>query len=109
MTTSVGIDNGNSGVRNSANVSGEVAAGIGADLVQGDGGVGAHGEERRGAEIHVAAIAAEDVPGGRQHDVLQHDKAGEQHVLVAGQQREREHDGADQQCDEAGTSAIACC
>ena len=45
--------------------------------------VGAEREERRGAEVHVAAVAAEDVPCGRQHDELQHRVAGEEQVVVA--------------------------
>ena len=32
------------------------------------GGVGAHAEERRGAEVHVAGVTAEDVPRGGEHD-----------------------------------------
>jgi hypothetical protein len=34
-------------------------------------------------EIHVSGIAAENVPRRRQHDVLQHGVAGEEHVIVA--------------------------
>ena len=66
------------------------------ELVEDDGRIGAEREERGGAEIHVAAIAAEDVPGGRQHDVLQHDIAGEEQIFVAegdGPDIERRADG----------------
>ena len=60
---------------------------VGAELVQGDRRIGAERKEGGGAEVHIAAVAAEDVPGGGQHDVLQHDVAGEEQVVVA--QRER--------------------
>ena len=56
---------------------------VGAELVQGHGRIGAERKERGGAEVHVAAVAAEDVPGGRQHDVLQHHVAGEEQIVVA--------------------------
>ena len=36
-------------------------------------GVGAEAEERAGAEVHVAGVAAEDVPRGGQHHERQHD------------------------------------
>jgi hypothetical protein len=61
------------------------------ELVQEDGRIGAEREERRRAEIHVAGIAAEDVPGGGQHDELQHRVAGEEHVVVVHQARTEEH------------------
>ena len=61
-----------------------------------NGRVGAERKERGGAEVHVAAIAAEDVPGGREHDVLQYDVAGEEIVVVA----ERECGGEDNPADD---------
>ena len=57
-------------------------------------GIGAECEERGGAEIHVAGIAAEDVPGGREHDELQHGVAGEEDVIVADEPRAGEHEAA---------------
>ena len=72
-----------------------VAVDVGTELVQRHGGVGAEREEGGGAEVHVAAVAAEDVPGGRQHDVLQDDVAGEEHVVVAQAERGQEEDEAD--------------
>src|SRR5262245_22641355 len=68
--------------------------------MQRDGGIGADREEGRGAEVHIAAIAAKDVPGGGQHDELQHDVAGIEDVIVAQPQREAEGNDADRQCDE---------
>ena len=53
------------------------------DGVQEHRGVGADGEKTGGAEIHIAAIAAENIPGGRQHDILQHGVAGEKQIIVA--------------------------
>ena len=63
------------------------------ELVQEHRRIGADREERRRAEIHVAGVAAEDVPGGRQHDELQHGVAGEEHVVVVHRARAEEHDG----------------
>src|SRR5262249_41992558 len=62
--------------------------------------IGADAEEGGGAEVHVAGIAAEDVPRGGEHHELQHDEAGEEDVLVDAAQRgaEREdeqHGGPD--------------
>ena len=51
-------------------------------LVERHRGVGADREEGARAEIHVAGEAAEDVPGGGEHDELQHHVAGEEVVLV---------------------------
>src|SRR5262249_40002164 len=51
-------------------------------LEQHHGAVRADAEERAGAEVHVAGIAAEDVPGGGEHHELQHDVAGKEEVLV---------------------------
>ncbi len=70
---------------------GEVAVDHVGELVEGDRRVGTHGEERGRAEVHVAGIAAEDVPGGRQHDELQHGVAGEEDVVVTDEARREEH------------------
>jgi hypothetical protein len=69
--------------------------GSGCEPVQGDGRIGAERKERGGAEIHVAAIAAKDVPRRREHDVLQHDVAGEEIIVVAERDRGGEYDAAD--------------
>ena len=61
-------------------------------LVQYDGAVGAEREEAGGAEIYVAGIAAEDVPGGRHDDVLQHNVAREEKVIVRDHPRKPEDD-----------------
>ena len=61
--------------------------------------VGADREERRRAEIHIAAIAAEDVPGGRQHDELQHHVAGEEQIVVVDHAREHEDRGGNRDAD----------
>src|SRR5262249_32387567 len=42
----------------------------------------------------------EDVPGGREHDVLQHDVAGEEEIVVLDEARDREQRRADSDCDE---------
>ena len=67
-------------------------------LEQRDGDVDAEAEEGAGAEVHVAGIAAQDVPGGRQHDELQHHVADEEVERVVDQERrgrrQREEDGA---------------
>ena len=68
-------------------------------LVKEHGRVGAEREERRRAEIHVAAIAAEDVPGGGEHDELHHHVAGEEQVLAPEPAREREDRGRDRDAD----------
>ena len=78
----------------------EIAVDIGAELVQRHRRIGAEREERRRAEVHIAAIAAEDVPRGRQHDELQHGVAGEEQVVVAepareGKEQPADHDAAD--------------
>ena len=65
------------------------------ELVDRDRRVGAEREERRGAEIHIAAIAAEDVPGGRQHDVLENNEAREVDVVVSQHPRREEHEHGD--------------
>ena len=57
-----------------------------------DRGVGAEREERRRAEVHVARVAAQDVPRGGDHDVLEDHVAGEVEVRVrpaAGQRGSR--------------------
>ena len=68
--------------------------GTGGELVDRHRRIGAEREERRRAEIHIAAIAAENVPGRRQHDILQHDITGEEHVIVAERDRDAEHPAA---------------
>ncbi len=68
--------------------------------------IGAEREERRGAEVHVARIAAEDIPGGREHDELQYRVTGEEYIVVAGRPGAREHEGGDHRAREdesAGT------
>ena len=62
-------------------------------LVQEHRTVGAECEERRRAEIYVAGVAAENIPGGRQYDVLQHHVSREEQVVVADRPQEGEHDG----------------
>ena len=69
-------------------------------LVEEHRGIGAHGKECRRAEIHVAGVAAENIPGGRQHDELQHGIAGEEHVIVVHHARGEEHDGRDRDRDQ---------
>ena len=69
-------------------------------FVEEDRRIGAEREERRRAEIHVAGIAAEDVPGGRQHDELQHGVAGEEHVIVVHHARAEEHDSGHRDRDQ---------
>jgi hypothetical protein len=59
-------------------------------IVQHDRAIGADREERAGAEINVAGVAAENVPRRRQHDVLQHDIGGEKEILVVEQQPRRD-------------------
>ena len=51
------------------------------------------------AEIHVAAVAAENVPGRCENDELQDDKAGIKNVIVAKPQCAGEAGQADQHCD----------
>src|SRR5258705_199153 len=48
------------------------------------------GSDGGDAEIHVAAIAAQDVPGGPEHDELQHRVAGEEIIVIAEQAHETE-------------------
>jgi hypothetical protein len=62
--------------------------------------IGADRKERRGAEIHIAAIAAENVPGGCQHDELQHGVAGKKQIIVMDPAREQEEQRADQDAAE---------
>jgi hypothetical protein len=69
------------------------------ELVNGDGRIGAEREERGGAEIHVAAITAENVPRRGEHHVLQHDVAGEEIIVVTERDCGGEYGAAD---DEAG-------
>jgi hypothetical protein len=78
--------------------------GIMGELVERDAGIGAECEERRGAEVHIAAIAAEDVPRGGEHDELQHRVAGEEQVVVAEGAREKddEQGDADRDAEEEG-------
>ena len=57
-------------------------------------------EKAGAAEIHIAAIAAENVPGGRQHDVLQHGVAGEEQIVVAEKAEQQIERRADRQLDE---------
>ena len=64
--------------------------------MNGDRRISAEREERSRAEIYVTAIAAEDVPAGREHDILQHDVAGEEVVVVA----ERKRGGVDDTADD---------
>ena len=66
------------------------------ELVHGDRRIGAERKEGGRAEIHIAAIAAKDVPGGRQHDILQHHIAGEEIIVVA----EREGGGENRRADD---------
>ena len=54
------------------------ASGAAERLEQQHRGVGADAEEGAGAEIHVAGIAAENVPGADEHDELQDHVAGEE-------------------------------
>src|SRR5204862_5338229 len=61
-------------------------------LVEEHRGVGAKREKSGRTEVHIAAIAAENVPGGRQNHKLQDDVAGEKQVIVRDQLGEREHD-----------------
>ena len=68
------------------------------ELVEEHGGIGAEREERRGAEIHVAGVAAENVPGGGEHDELQHRVAGEEDVVVADRARRRRRRGRRRRC-----------
>src|SRR5258705_130057 len=59
------------------------------------GGIRAHAEERRGAEVHVAGIATKDVPGGGQHDIREDDEGGEEEIFVDAAHRDAcggEHD-----------------
>ena len=65
-----------------------------------DGRIGAEREEGGRAEIHIAAIAAEDVPRGREHDVLGNDIAGEEQVVISERQRAGERRAADDETDE---------
>src|SRR5205814_8769282 len=53
----------------------------GRQFVQDGRAVGADREKCAGAEIDVPGVAAENVPGGRQDDVLQHDVSGEKEVF----------------------------
>jgi hypothetical protein len=39
-------------------------------------------KESGGAEIHVTGVSAEDIPRSRQHYILQHDIASEEHIGV---------------------------
>ena len=64
-------------------------------FVQEHGGISADGEKRRDAEIHIAGIAAQDIPGGAEDDELQHHIAGEKHIAVVDPAGE----GEDQRCD----------
>jgi len=61
-----------------------------------DGGVRPQREEGRGAEVHVAPVAAQDVPRGGDDDVLEDDVAGEVEVRVHAQRGDdnpRRHHG----------------
>jgi len=51
------------------------------------------------AEIYVAAIAAENVPGGGDDDVLQHGVAGEEQVVVADKAKRDEQRRGDERED----------
>ena len=66
--------------------------------------VGAESEEPGCAEIHVPAVAAENIPGRGQHDELHDRVAGEEQVVVADQQGddERQCGGADRSSKEGG-------
>ena len=57
--------------------------------------IGAEREEGGRAEIHIAGIAAQNVPGLRQHDELEDHVAGEECVVVADKARGAEHTGRD--------------
>jgi hypothetical protein len=45
------------------------------------GGVDADGEEAGYPEIDIPGIATKNIPGRRQHDVLQHSIGGEVHIV----------------------------
>ena len=60
-------------------------------LVQHHGRISAHREERRGAEIHVTGVAAENVPGGGYDDVLQDHITGKESVVAVEQARGNEY------------------
>src|SRR5262249_55198176 len=62
-------------------------------FVEDDRAVRARGEEGAGAEIGVASVAAEDIPGRRQDDVLQHYIGSEEEVLVGEEQPGQDYDG----------------
>ena len=66
------------------------------EAVHGDSGVGSERKERCRSEVHVPAIAAKNVPGRCQHDILQNDISGEEIIIVA----ERERGGKDGSGDE---------
>ena len=69
--------------------------------MQCDRRVGAGGEERRGAKIHEARIAAQNVPTKGERDILKDEVAEVEGVVVAhGAQRQRDHDETrHRQCD----------
>ena len=58
--------------------------------MQHHGAVRPESEERRHSEIDVTGVASQDIPGRRQHDILEHDIAGEEHVGVVDQPGSRE-------------------
>ena len=68
--------------------------------MNGDGRVSAKRKESGGAEIHVAAIAAKNIPRGREHHILQHDVAGEEIVVVAERQRSSKDTAADDEANQ---------
>src|SRR5215831_8723370 len=71
-------------------------------LVEEDRRVGADREERRRAEVHVAGVAAEDVPGGGKDDELQHRVRRREEIVVAdepGRRDQRESDRERERCE----------
>ena len=67
-----------------------------------DGGISSQGKKTGGAEIHVAGIATDNVPGRGQDDVLQDDIGGKKVVAVMhhrchGEAEEREEQRHDQE------------
>src|SRR5256886_11862319 len=65
-----------------------------------DGGVRPEREERRRAEVHVAGVAAEDVPCRRDDDILKNDVAREVDIRVHAERSEEDPGPDDGQADE---------
>jgi hypothetical protein len=77
----------------------KISSGVCSQLVQRHGRICTDRKKSGRAEIHVAAISAENVPGRCENDELQDDKASIKNVIVAKPECADEAGQADQHCD----------